>query len=57
MKVKVLKDFKDKYTGEYYKAGATITVTEERFNEILTVGKLVETIPEKKPARKKKAAE
>lgn len=57
MKAKVLKDFKDKYTGEKHKAGVTITVTEERFAEILTVDKLVEAIPEKKPARKKKVAE
>ena len=57
MKAKVLKDFKDKYTGEKHKAGATITVTEERFAEILTVGKLVEAVEEKKSARKKKTAE
>lgn len=57
MKVKVLKDFKDRYTGEKYKTGATITVTEERFAEILTVGKLVEAVEEKKSARKKKTAE
>ena len=53
MKVKVLKDFKDKYTGNLHKAGTTINVTEERFAEILTVGKLVEAVP----ARKKKTAE
>ena len=59
MKAKVLKDFKDKYTGEYYKAGATIMVTEERFNEILSVDKLVEAVPTKKTAKKsaKKDAE
>lgn len=60
MKVKVLKSFKDKYTGAIYKAGESITVSEERFEEILTVDKLVEEVVEetpKKPARKKKSAE
>lgn len=56
MKVKVLKGFKDKHTGEIYKAGATIEVSKERFEEILTVDKLVEEIAEqKKTARRKKA--
>ena len=53
MKAKVLKDFKDKYTGNLHKAGTTITVTEERFAEILTVDKLVEAVP----VKKKKAEE
>ncbi len=60
MKVKVLKDFKDKYTGNLHKAGTTIDVTKERFAEILTVDKLVEEVveePPKKPARKKKSDE
>ena len=58
MKAKVLKDFNDKYTGRRYKAGETISVSEERFAEILTVDKLVEKVAEevaeeaKKPARK-----
>ena len=64
MKVKVLKTFQDKYTGEIYKAGETITVSKERFEEILTVDKLVEEAAEevaeeqpKKSGRKKKTAE
>lgn len=47
MQAKVLKDFKDKYTGKKHKAGSTITITEERFAEILTVDKLVEAVEEK----------
>jgi len=46
MKVKVLKDFNDKYTGERHKAGDTMTVTKARFEEILTVDKLVEEVVE-----------
>ena len=60
MKVKVLKSFKDKYTGKIYKEGETITVSKERSEEILTVDKLVEEVVEetpKKPVRKKKSAE
>ena len=46
MKVKVLKDFKDKYTGKRHTAGETINVSKERFEEILTVDKLVEAVEE-----------
>lgn len=46
MKAKVLKDFKDKYTGQRYTAGETITVSKERFDEILTVDNLVEAVAE-----------
>jgi len=53
MKAKVLKTFKDKYSGEVIKAGAVITVSKERFAEILTVGPLVEEVKTKS----KKAAE
>ncbi len=51
MKAKVLKPFKDKYSGEYYKEGDTITVSKERYEEILTVGNLVKEI---KTAKKPK---
>lgn len=44
MKAKVLKRFRDKHTGELYKVGTTITISRERFEEILTVGPLVEPI-------------
>lgn len=46
MKVKVLKDFNDKYTGKRHKEGDTMTVTKERFEEILSVDKLVEEVVE-----------
>lgn len=48
MKAKVLKPFKDKHNGKLYKAGDTVTISKERFAEILTVDKLVEEIKDKK---------
>lgn len=48
MKVKVLKKFKDKYNGKVYKVDDVITVSKERYAEILTVGKLVEEFKEDK---------
>lgn len=44
MKAKVLKGFKDKYTGEIYKTGAIITISKKRFAEILTTAPLVEEV-------------
>lgn len=46
MKVKVLKKFIDKHNGEIHKEGDLLTVSKERFEEILQVGKLVEEITE-----------
>lgn len=46
MKAKVLKRFKDKYTGEIHEAGDIITVTKKRFKEILEVDVLVEEVTE-----------
>lgn len=46
MKAKVLKRFKDKYSGEIHEAGDIITVTKKRFKEILEVGVLVEEVTE-----------
>lgn len=46
MKVKVLKKFRDKHTGEIYKRGETITISKKRFAEILTVAPLVEEVKE-----------
>lgn len=66
MKVKVLERFKDKYTGKVHEADKVMDVTEERFEEILTVGKFVEKIseetepeeaPKKRTTKKKKASE
>lgn len=52
MKVKVLKKFKDKHNGKVYKVDDVITVSKERYAEILkTDDKLVEEFKEdKKPA-------
>jgi hypothetical protein len=44
MKAKVLKQFRDKHTGELHKEGTTIDIDRERLAEILTVGPLVEPI-------------
>lgn len=46
MKAKVLKDFNDKYTGRRYKKDEVISVSKERFDEILTVDNLVEAVAE-----------
>lgn len=50
MKAKVLSRFKDKYSGKIYKEGEIITVSKERFEEILTVAPLVEKVETKKKA-------
>lgn len=57
MKARVLAKFKDKYTGKIHKEGETITISKDRFEEILTVAPLVEEIKEAKAAKKEKAAE
>ena len=44
MKALVLKKFKDKYSGKIHEKGETITVSKERFAEILEVGNFVEEI-------------
>lgn len=41
MKVKVTRKFTDKYTKAVYMKGAVLDITEERYAEILSVGKLV----------------
>lgn len=46
MKVKVLTKFKDRYTGEIHKANKEMTISAERFEEILSVGPFVEEIVE-----------
>jgi ribosomal protein L15 len=53
MKVKVLQEFRDKYTKEDYKVNDVITVSKERYAEILTKGNLVEEVVEPKKATKK----
>lgn len=46
MQVRVLKRFKDKKTGEIHKVNDVIKVSKQRFEEILTKGKLVEKVEE-----------
>lgn len=41
MKVKVLHKFTNKYTGEHYRRGDVLDITEERYREIMSVGNLV----------------
>lgn len=55
MRAVVLETFKDKHTGELHEKGSTITISKERFKEILTVGSFVEAIPDapKKTTEKK----
>jgi hypothetical protein len=49
MKAKVLREFKDKHSVRIHKAGDTLTISKERFNEILSVAPLVEEIKKEKP--------
>ena len=49
MKVKVIKKFRDKHTGEYHKAGKILVISKERFEEINKVSKeLVKEVESKK---------
>lgn len=41
MKAKVLRKFKDKHSGKMHNVGDIITISKERFAEILKVGPLV----------------
>lgn len=50
MKARVLKSFIDKHTAQSHKPGDVITVTEERFAEILETAPLVEEIPDESAA-------
>ena len=53
--VKCLKNFRDKHTGKIRKKGDIFKVTEERFEEILSVDELVEKYTEPKKAETAKA--
>lgn len=44
MKVRILKRFKDKHTGEIYASGEEVDFSEERVQEILESQKLIELI-------------
>lgn len=50
MKAKVLKKFKDKYSGKTYAVGDVLTISKDRFNEILEVAPLVEEVKKSKSA-------
>ncbi len=52
MKAKVLKPFIDQYSGEVYKAGDILTISRERYEEILKTAPLVEEIKKPKKAKK-----
>lgn len=54
MKAKVLSRFIDKHSCEIHEPGKILTISKERFEEILAVAPLVEEITE--PKKKKKAA-
>ena len=61
MKLKIEKEFRDKYTGQLYKAGEEVVFKDERAEELLSDDrKLVTKIKEdskeapKKPAKKSK---
>ncbi len=46
MKVKVIEEFRDKYTKKIHKVNKVMEITKERYDEILTVGNFVEEIKE-----------
>ena len=53
MKVKVVKKFKDKHTGEIHKVGETLEVSNDRYAEIAKKGNYVEKVED---AGQKKAS-
>ena len=56
MKVKVIVEFRDKYTKKIHILNKVMEITEERYDEILTVGNFVEEIKEEpKEAAPKKS--
>lgn len=51
MKAKVLKKFRDKYSGKYYKVGEVIVISKDRYEEIQKVDNLVEEVKDTKKAK------
>ena len=47
MKAKVLKSFRDRHTGEIHKTGKVMTISRERYEEILAVAPLVAEVKTK----------
>ena len=57
MKVKVLKKFIDKHTGEVHKKDEILAIDKKRYEEIISVDEgLVEVVAEEAPTEKKKTA-
>jgi len=52
MKVKVIKEFVDKYTGELHTVGSSFSCENDRFEEIKNAGAFVEVVPEVKKEKK-----
>ncbi len=57
MKAKVVSKFKDKHTGKIHNPGDVITVSKERFAEILEVAPLVEELVEAPKEKTDKTAD
>ena len=55
MKVKVLKKFKDRHTNEIHEVNKVLTISKERYEEILAVGEFVEEIKKPKKESAKEA--
>lgn len=52
MKVKVIKEFVDKHSGQLHKVGSTYECDEARFKEIQDAGSFVEPAPVKEKLEK-----
>lgn len=53
MQVRVAKEFIDRYTQEFHTVGDVVSLTDERFSEIMRAGRYVEeVIQEETPAKK-----
>lgn len=48
MKVKVLRTFRDRYSGEIHRKDEVMTVNKDRYAEIIAVGPFVEEVKAKK---------
>jgi len=46
MKVKVTHKFKDKHSGKLHSKGEVLEISEERYQEIASVGNFVQIVPE-----------
>lgn len=57
MKVKVKKEFLDRYTGKIRKHGEVLEITDARLREIRRSGDYVEVVKEDKPAKAPEAKE